>query len=139
MWFNPIMIGLLRSPLHGLLDKNMMLISYNGRKSGTAYTVPVNYVRQGDQVWVMSQRDRTWWRNLRGGVPVKVLIQGRQLPATAMAIEDDQSVIECLEQFVQAAPPVARYLNIPLDVQGQPDLTAVAAAAADRVMVQIQL
>jgi deazaflavin-dependent oxidoreductase (nitroreductase family) len=139
MWFNPIMIGLLRSPLHGLVDKNMMLLNYNGRKSGTAYTLPVNYVRQDNQVWVMSQRDRTWWRNLRGGVPVSVLIRGQWLPGMAAAIEDDETVVESLTQFLQAAPQMARYLKIALDEQGQPDQTAVAEAAADRVMVEIQL
>ena len=139
MWFNPIIIGLLRSPLHGLFDKNMMLISYNGRKSDKAYTLPVNYVRQNSEVLVMSRRDRTWWRNLRGGAPVKILMQGQWLSGTAVAIEENEAVAEVLTQFLLAAPQVAGYLEIPLDAQGEPDQTAVVAAAADRMMVQIQL
>lgn len=78
MWYNSMMKWLLRSPLHGLISKNIMLLTYTGRKSGKVYTVPVNYVRQSDHLSVVSYRHRTWWRNLRGGAPVTLLIQGQE-------------------------------------------------------------
>ena len=44
MWMfkvmNPIMKGLLRSPLHGLMSGSLMLITYAGRKTGKPYTIP---------------------------------------------------------------------------------------------------
>ena len=33
--FNPLISSLLRSPLHRLLSKQIMLITYMGRKSGS--------------------------------------------------------------------------------------------------------
>ena len=45
MWFNPMITWLLRSPLHGLVSKSIMLITYKGRKSSKEYTTPVNYLR----------------------------------------------------------------------------------------------
>jgi hypothetical protein len=67
MWYNSMMKWILRSPLHGLISKSTMLITYTGHKSGKLYTIPVNYVRDEDVLSVTSYRHRTWWRNLRGG------------------------------------------------------------------------
>ena len=55
MWFNPIMASLLRSPLHRWLSRNTMLISVRGRKTGRMLTTPVNYVRVGDELLVVSR------------------------------------------------------------------------------------
>ena len=63
--YNPIIILLLCSPLHSLIDKSMMLITLTGRKSGKKYTFPVSYVRDGDTLLMISQREHTWWKNLR--------------------------------------------------------------------------
>lgn len=60
MWYNSIMKWILRSPLHGLINKSIMLITYTGRKSGKVYTIPVNYVRHGGLLSVTSYRHRTW-------------------------------------------------------------------------------
>ena len=76
MWYNTIMKWVLCSSLHGLLSKNIMLITFTGRKSGKVYTLPVNYVRDGDVFSVVSFRHRTWWRNLRGGAPASGSTQG---------------------------------------------------------------
>ncbi len=58
---------LLYSPLQGILGGTLMLITVMGRKSGRAITTPVNYYRDGNILWVISNRDRKWWRNVRGG------------------------------------------------------------------------
>lgn len=60
------MKAILRSPLHGLVSNNLMLITFTGRTSGKTYTTPVNYVRDGETLIVLSHTDRTWWKNLRG-------------------------------------------------------------------------
>lgn len=41
---------LLRSPLHGVLRDSVLLITFRGRKSGKAYTTPVNYLHEGDTI-----------------------------------------------------------------------------------------
>ena len=137
MWFNPIMKSLLQSPFHGLVSKNMMLVKFNGRKSGREFLVPVNYVRSGDTLLVISQRERTWWRNLRGGASVKVRLQGQDVRGTAVVIEDQTAVADCLAEMLQQAPRYAGYLQISMNGSGQPDQAALLGAAAGRVMVQI--
>jgi deazaflavin-dependent oxidoreductase (nitroreductase family) len=135
---NPFMAFILRSPLHGLLSKNMLLITVTGRKSGRRFITPVGYVRVGDALLIVSAPDRTWWKNLRGGAPVIVRLQGRDLPGRGVAIEDRSGVAENLIGLLKAAPQYQKYLKAPLTPDGQPvDPAALAQAAAARVIVRI--
>ena len=79
--YNPIVILLLRSPLHSIMDKSTILITFTGRKSGKTYTIPISYVRNGDTLMMISQREHSWWKNLRGGAQVTLYLQGRTLKA----------------------------------------------------------
>lgn len=119
-FFNRLLGSILRSPLHLIASGGVMLITVTGRRSGRHYTLPVEYRRQGALVTVTSRRDRTWWRNLRGGAPVAVRIRGRDLAGSAEVIED-RSAVEAELQAGGRRPEKA------------------AALAADRVVVRIRL
>ena len=67
---------LLRSPLHRLISKSVLLITFTGRKSGKKYTTPITYLRDGDTVLMTT--DSPWWKNLRGGALVTLRIRGRE-------------------------------------------------------------
>ncbi len=143
MWYNPIMVGLLRSPLHGLLSQSTMLMTYTGRKSGKVYSTPMNYVRTrqaGSEVLLTTSfRQRTWWRNLRGSVPVVVRVQGKDLNAQAEAIEDDPKVAEGLRLFLELVPGWAKYYQVKLNPDGKPNAADVVEAAKTRVVIRTQL
>jgi len=64
---NRLVAVLLRSPLHGLADRRLVLITVTGRLSGRSYTLPVMYERNGRviEVPVMWPERKRWWRNLR--------------------------------------------------------------------------
>ena len=47
-WLNCVMKFVLRSPLHGVVSKKIMLLTFTGRKSGKRYTIPVSYTQKGD-------------------------------------------------------------------------------------------
>lgn len=137
---NPTMKLLLRSPLHGLVSNSFMLVTFTGRRSGRVYTIPVNYVRDGDVVFVVSYRHRTWWRNLRRGAPVTVRVKGEDLTGVGEAIADDNEAVTAgLSAYLRKAPNYARYFRVTLDADGQPDPEEVARAAQDRVMIRIHL
>lgn len=85
---NPFVETLLRSPFHRAIGSHTMLISFAGRKSGKPYSVPVNYLHSGGVLTVLSSRDRTWWRNLRAGAPVRVRVAGRDLDGIATVATD---------------------------------------------------
>ena len=139
MWYNKTMIWILRSPLHGILDKSTLLVTVSGRKSGRQITTPVNYVRDGDTLWVTSTRQRTWWRNLRGSAPLAVRLGGVEQRATAVVFESDSEVADGLRAYFKAAPQVARYFQVQLDAECQPLPADLARAAESRVVIMIDL
>ena len=139
MWYNPMMRGLLSSPLHFILSKNMMQMTYTGRKSGKIYTTPMNYLRINGALYTTSYRDRTWWRNLRGGADVTLRLRGRNVPARAKTIEDQDDVADALLQYLKTAPQLAKYMNVTLEEAGDPDGEDIARLAQEMVMVRTEL
>ena len=85
---NGLIVGLLRSPLHALVDPALMLVTVTGRKSGKRYTIPVGYQRDGERITVLVSRARTkkWWRNYREPGPIEVYTRGRSHHATATVV-----------------------------------------------------
>jgi deazaflavin-dependent oxidoreductase (nitroreductase family) len=112
-----------------------MLITYKGCKSGRAYTTPVNYVRDGETLLVVSPRERIWWKNLRGGAPVTVRLAGRDLRGVGRAFEGDDAMEgRGLLTVLRKSPVLRRYWRVELDADRQPtdrrDLLRVARANA---------
>lgn len=132
---NQFMKVILRSPLHGLLSGGIVLVTVRGRKSGKAYTTPVNYLRQGDVLRIVSLRNRTWWRNLRGGSPITLHLQGQDMKGRGTVIEDDQGVVAGLSAHLHQAPRYAKYFGVTLDWNGQPRSEDIVLAAQTRVVV----
>src|SRR5690606_23230181 len=113
-------------------------LTVTGRKSGKPITTPVNYVRDGETLLVVSWKDRTWWRNLRGGAPVTLRLQGRDVRARGIVLEEEAAVTEAIVRLVRAAPAFGSYFKVALDAAGAPtDPAAVRAAAAPRVIVRL--
>lgn len=139
MWFNPIMKSLLRSPLHPLVSKNMMLMTYTGRKSGKSYTTPMNFLSMEDALYTTSTRKRVWWRNLRGGAEVTLQFQGQEVSAWAESIEDQSEVARYLGSMFEVNPRLARYMDVRIDPEGTPNLEDVARLAQERIMVRTVL
>lgn len=81
---NPTMAAILRSPLHRLLSGSLMLLSFQGRKSGKRYTIPVGYLQQGQRLYIFSHAG--WWRNLPGQ-RVTLRLRGRDVAGTVRRLE----------------------------------------------------
>lgn len=139
MWQNTFVKLLLRSPLHGLGSGGLLLITYTGHKSGRQYTVPVNYMRDDDLLRTTSFKHRTWWRSLRGGVPVLLRLRGRDVLATATVLEDETAVAADLRLYLRRFPRLAPHFQVTLDENLEPDPAGLAAAAAKRVIVRMRL
>lgn len=136
---NELVKFILRSPLHRLLSKNRMLLTFTGRKSGKHYTIPLSYVQEGETILCITG-NTSWWRNLRGGVPVKVMLKGQERDGMAQAIFDDPAVImQGLQKLLQAIPSDAKYHEVKLDFKGQPNVEDMAQAANSSILIRIQL
>jgi deazaflavin-dependent oxidoreductase (nitroreductase family) len=138
-WVNRILVRLLRSPLSGLVDRGLILLTVTGRHTGRSYTFPVQYVEDGRVLWVYAGGSdaKTWWRNLVGGADVEVLLGRRVRSATAIALTQPDApelVEEGLRRYVARFPTTSRRLGI---TSG--DGSAVEQTAADTVIVRIEL
>jgi F420H(2)-dependent quinone reductase len=135
---NPIVTAILRSPLHQLLSRRVVLISVVGRRTGRRYTLPVGYVSQDGTLDVLvANRDlKVWWRNLEGGAPVELLLRGRMIPAMAEALTfewDARSFTIALRNYAAKNRRGAQAVGV-RDVE---DLTGLRLAADVAAMVRI--
>jgi deazaflavin-dependent oxidoreductase (nitroreductase family) len=119
--YNPIIIWLLRSPLRRFGDKQTLLLTVTGRKSGKTYTFPVSYIRDGETLLVMTHRARAWWKNLREGAPVTVFVDGQTIPAIGIIATDTDLAANALLRFLQQVPAWRWDLRVKLDANGQPE------------------
>jgi deazaflavin-dependent oxidoreductase (nitroreductase family) len=127
----------LRTPLYVFMG-NTMLITVTGCKTGVKYTTPVGFYRDGNFLWVISSRDRTWWRNLRGGADVELRIRGKDVKAFAVAILDEEAVATQIMEYVRHIPMSARALDVRVE-NGEPHPDDVARLAKERLFVKIRL
>lgn len=110
---------ILRSPVHGLISKNILLITYTGRRSGKMYTIPVGYSQNDGRVIIFTHH--SWWKNLSGGSAVTLTLRDREVQELAeMVAEDKQAIAAGLMAHLRAVPRDARYYEVALDGHGDP-------------------
>lgn len=136
---NGFISWLLRSPFHGMLSGSTLLITVKGSKSGQEITTPVNFAQDGKTLWITSFRNRRWWRNLRGGQPVRLRLKGKDVQGRGMVVEDKPEVEQALGTYLIQMPQSVRYFGVKLDENGLPDAQDLARAAEGRVMVKVTI
>ena len=135
---NDFMSWMLRSPLHGILSDGMMLITVTGRKTGKEFSFPVGYYRENGYLWVITSRDRTWWKNLRGGAEVSLLLKRKPVKALADTDLDEKAVEARMYEYVKHVPQAAKSLGIRIQ-NGNANAEDIARTAKDRLFVRLQL
>ncbi|MCQ3938856.1 MAG: hypothetical protein DPW18_17690 [Chloroflexi bacterium] len=135
---NDFMAWVLRSPFHFVLSGGMMLITVTGRKTGRKYTTPVGYYREREHLWVLTSRNRTWWRNLLGGAEVGLLLKRQPARAFAQAELDEKSVEMRMYEFLRHVPQAARSMKIRIEDE-VPNAEDIARTAKERLFVRIKL
>ena len=135
---NDFMSWMLRSPLHGILSDGMLLLTVTGRKTGKQYTTPVGYYREAGYLWVITSRDRTWWKNLRGGAEVSLLLKRKPVKALADTDLDEKAVEARMYEYVKHVPQAAKSLGIRIQ-NGNANAEDIARTAKDRLFVRLQL
>lgn len=138
---NPLMRGLLRSPLHGAMSKNIAILHFTGRKSGRALNTPLSYVHDGDTVLFLSSQNTHWWKNFRGGpAQVEVELAREHYDGTATLLEGDSEALRArVRQFLAALPRDAVVYGIKLDGNKHPVESSLEAAAPNLIIVEVAL
>lgn len=135
---NPTLKALLRSRFHGWVSKHLILLTFTGRKSGKQFTTPVAYDREGDTLYVAT--DSPWWKNLRGGAPVTVVLEGQERRGYAQAFADPERFARMLQRSIDenGTDFVQRRYRLDLD-SPQPSFEELVQKSEGRVVIEIEL
>ena len=134
----PVLKVLLRSPLHGLVSKHLMLLSFVGRKSGKRYEVVVGRHNLGD---ILSVPTGSRWRiNLRGGAPVEVTIGGMRKAGYAELVEEPDEVVRVYEELLdRLGTRNAQRVGLRVNVDRDPTREELKAALVDHGAIRVRL
>ncbi|MGK2880015.1 MAG: nitroreductase/quinone reductase family protein [Mycobacterium sp.] len=92
--FNAPVTWLASAPVIGpLVGKQIVMITYIGRKSGRTVTTPVAYRRAGDEVVIpVGLPDaKSWWRNFTGeGAPITLKFDAGDRHGRGVTTRDDR-------------------------------------------------
>lgn len=104
-WANSWMKWLLTTPgIQKIVGKGVALLSFEGRKTGNAYTIPVSYHREADIVTVITKRQRKWWHNFESPIEVELRMAGRVYTGTADIQEDSDETLDFMTEYLQQRP-----------------------------------
>jgi deazaflavin-dependent oxidoreductase (nitroreductase family) len=135
-FINNTMKFVLSSPLHGLVSKTVLLITFTGRKSGKTYTTPVSYSQSDGHVTMFTHAN--WWENMLGEAPVTLRIRGQEIQGLAEPVADDKVAVAAgLTEHLRKVPSDARYYGVTFDEHENPRAEEVEKAVQSVVMIRI--
>ncbi len=137
---NAIVSALLRIPvLHRVMSRNLLLLTFTGRKSGKRYITPVGYMREGNTITILTKWFRPWWRNFQKTAPVELLIEGKTYQGKANALTDETAIVPIITEVIKKYPYYAEIYGVHLVAPDQPDMEDVRHIAPKVVVVQVAL
>ena len=137
-FINPALKAVLRSPLHSPISRRLVVLSFQGRKSGKWYSTPVGYTEADGTVLITTEAP--WWKNLRGGATVRLRLRGQERTGTAQVITDLPAMQAAYRVMLASGPQLAEIVGIRLDANGEPNPDDVARARErGYVIVQVRL
>ena len=137
---NPLMRTVLRSPLHGICDKALLLLTYRGMRSGQFYTLPVEYAEDGADLFVVvgTPNEKVWWRNLRDGQMVTLLLRGASTQRYARVVSDDHAMLlRGLSAYLTRFPAAAAHEGITRHPDGTFDRDSLERSATQAVVIRL--
>ena len=133
---NPAMTWVLRSPFHRAVSKDILLFTFQGRKTGRHYTTPISYIRDGHRIRCFTHAP--WLKNLQVCPDVSLLLAGRRERGTAAVVTDAPAVAAALTDFLRRVPRDARFCGVRMS-HGEPNRDHVLAAASYMVLIEVTL
>jgi hypothetical protein len=98
---NPVMRFLLGTPLAGSLRKQMMVVSFKGRKTGRQYSIPLSAHVIDNQLYALTSAP--WKNNFRDGADAEVLHDGKRTRMRGELVTDPAVVgdlsYRCAESY----------------------------------------
>ncbi len=140
-FYRPLIKWLLRSPLHNRFSERFMLLGFTGRKSGKAYSIPVEYFPENDDiVYVITKRENVWWKNLKGDVAVTLHIKNKVQTGNAeVFVNDVDKYAKALNALFLKYPEKAKSLKATQADYENTSSKELKEAAQNKVVIRIKL
>lgn len=136
-WVNSSLALALKVPgLRSIIGRGFAVITVTGARSGHRYSTPIQYVRDGEQFVVTSQRHRLWWRNILDRPEVELVVKGRTLALPARVATGDESLAR-LTRLLADRPKLARFHGVEIGDDGSPDPAGCRELAAAVVVIVV--
>jgi len=135
---NPLLCRLLRTPLAGPARKQLMVLSFTGRKSGRRYSIPVSaHLIDGD---LYALAGAGWKANFSGGAPAEVLHDGNTATMRGELIKDPAVVADLYHRCALSygAARAQRMMGLKFRVPGIPTLEQFRAAVDQNGLAAIR-
>ena len=139
---NPLISWILRSPLHFVLSRDLMLLTVTGRRTGRRYVIPLGYQRSGEWIMVLvsKARRKNWWRNYLEPAPVEMRVRGRELRGEAKVVAGgSEEFRRTMESTFRRLPFLGRQFGISYDRRGGLTDEQLQTLSENGAMVKIRL
>jgi hypothetical protein len=97
---NPVLGFLLRTPLAGPARKQLMVLSFTGRKTGRPYSLPVSAHLIDHELYALT--GAPWKQNFRDGAPAQVVYDGKTTAMRGELIRDRATVSDLYHRCAEA-------------------------------------
>ena len=131
---NRLMRAWLRSGWHQPVSSSMMVLTFEGVRSGRIYSFPVGYTE--DPEGLMTFTWFSWWRNFREQRPVSLRLRGREVRGTAVAVRDPEAVAERFAYYLRRNPHDGRYFGVGVGRDGRANPRELTRAVGRLVMIR---
>ena len=134
---NRLVRAWLRSRWHLPVSSSMMVLTFDGVRSGKTYSFPVGDAEEPDGQLTFPRL--SWWKNFREEKPVSLRLRGREVQGTAAAVRDPEAVAERFAYYLKRNPHDGGYFGVRVGRDGRTDPGEVTRAAGSLVMSQSRL
>ena len=93
---------ILKSPFHMFIGNKTALIEFTSRQSGRVACQPIRYLRKDNVIQALCEKGKDWWKNIKGGAPVKLVLDGKKYQGWAEVIEETDQIIKEWQMFVRS-------------------------------------
>ena len=116
-WILQFQVFLLRHRLMGPMNKQFMVITTTGRKSGHSHSVPIGFAPDGKGYIAFNLgRGSNWYRNVLANPRVILEINGRSFEACGEPLTAPEQIHQALVAHQREVPAVYKnYLRVAVD------------------------
>jgi ABC-type molybdate transport system ATPase subunit len=137
---NPLVVLILRSPLHFLASKNLIFITFKGRKSKKTFNIPVSYHREGNELIALTLKQNLWWKNLKMLNTTQITLLGKKEDVGLTIVDKDTHFIkEKMRELIIEKPIDAYFAKVKLDKNKLPIEEDLIKASQKHIVLKFTL